>query len=118
MNHTGSGAVEHALYGKDERKKHDQSEEAIESIHHVSTTSSNGEDEAAFVDDTDMRDVESSIAEPPYTVFTASQKRFIVLLAACAGFFSAVSIFTMFNRDTSLTSSRSLPIFISRLLIR
>lgn len=117
MNHTGSGAVEDALYGQDEKKRQNHSEEAIESIHHVSTTSSNDEEEAASVDDTNMRDVESSIAEPPYTVFTASQKRFIVLLAACAGFFSAVSIFTMFNQDTSLTSSRSLPIFISRLLI-
>ncbi|KAG9544599.1 MFS general substrate transporter, partial [Aureobasidium melanogenum] len=103
LNHTGSGVVEHALYRKDENKKQDHSEEAVESIHHVSTTSSNGEDETASVEDNVLRDAESGIAEPPYTVFTASQKRFIVLLAACAGFFSAVSANIYFPALNSLT---------------
>lgn len=100
---TGSGTDQNVLYRQDEKQKQDHSEEAIESIHNVSTTSSHDENEAASVEDNDMRDVESSIAEPPYTVFTASQKRFIVLLAACAGFFSAVSISTKFDQDISLT---------------
>lgn len=118
-NSTGTGAVEHALYRQDEKQKQKHSEEAIESIHNVSTTSSHGDEAEATssVEDSDPRDVEASIAEPPYTVFTASQKRFIVLLAACAGFFSAVSIFAKFDQNTSLTRCRCLQTYTFRLSI-
>ena len=92
VNPTASGAVEHALYRHDEKQEQSQSQEAIESIHDVSITSSNDEAEAtSSMEDNDLRDVEASIAEPPYTVFTASQKRFIVFMASWAGFFSPVS---------------------------
>ncbi|KAI5202279.1 MFS general substrate transporter [Aureobasidium subglaciale] len=76
--------------------------EATESIRDVSSPASR-DDTASSLDDNDLRDIEASIAEPPYTVFTASQKRFIVLLAACAGFFSAVSANIYFPALNSLT---------------
>lgn len=92
-NVPGLGARENSHHGQDGKQDQTHSEEAVESIHEVSTSSSRGEDEvASSIEDIDPRDVEASISEPPYTVFTASQKRFIALLAACAGFFSAVSL--------------------------
>lgn len=75
---------------QDQPKLPKQFGEATESIHDVSPLTSR-DDAASSLEDNELPDIEASIAEPPYTVFTASQKRFIVLLAACAGFFSAVS---------------------------
>ena len=100
----GSGAHETTSHGRDRKQNRTRSEEAVESIHEVSTSTSRDEDEvASSIEDIDLRDVEASISEAPYTVFTASQKRFIALLAACAGFFSAVSLFVQCIRDSSLT---------------
>lgn len=91
-NVPGLGARENSPHGRDGKQDRTHSEEAVESMHEVSTSTSCDEDEvASSIEDVDLRDVEASISEPPYTVFTASQKRFIAFLAACAGFFSAVS---------------------------
>lgn len=100
----GSGVRETASHGRDRKQNRTHSEEAVESIHEVSTSTSRDEEEvASSVEDINLRDVEASISEAPYTVFTASQKRFIALLAACAGFFSAVSLVVQRIRDSSLT---------------
>ncbi|KAI5195305.1 hypothetical protein AUEXF2481DRAFT_67 [Aureobasidium subglaciale EXF-2481] len=87
---------------QDQEKIPKQFGEATESVHDVSPSTSR-DDAASSLEDSELRDVEASIAEPPYTVFTASQKRFIVLLAACAGFFSAVSANIYFPALNSLT---------------
>ena len=98
------GAYNKETHGRDEKQYRDHSEEAVESIHEVSASTSRDEDEiASSIEDVDPRDVESSISQPPYTVFTSSQKRFIALLAACAGFFSAVCSYAHHNQDLSLT---------------
>ncbi|THY53701.1 MFS general substrate transporter [Aureobasidium pullulans] len=76
--------------------------EATESVHDVSRSTSHDQ-VASSIGEDDTRDLEASIAEPPYTVFTSSQKRFIVLLTACAGFFSAVSANIYFPALNSLT---------------
>jgi hypothetical protein len=100
----GPGAGQNTSHGIDEKQDRNHSEEAVESIHEVSTSTSHDEDEiASSIEDIDMRDVESSVSEPPFTVFTSSQKRFIALLAACAGFFSAVSFCAQRSRNSSLT---------------
>lgn len=112
------GARENSPHGWDGKQDRTHPGEAVESIHEVSTSTSRDEDEvASSIEDIDMPDVEASISEPPYTVFTASQKRFIALLAACAGFFSAVSLLVPCNRNPSLTLRRFLQIYISRLSI-
>ncbi|KAI5236484.1 MFS general substrate transporter [Aureobasidium subglaciale] len=87
---------------QDQPKTPKQFGEATESIHDVSPLTSR-DDAASSLEDNELPDIEASIAEPPYTVFTASQKRFIVLLAACAGFFSAVSANIYFPALNSLT---------------
>jgi hypothetical protein len=91
---TGLGSGQNTLYGRAETKKCSHSDEAVESIHNVSISASGDEDEVAssILEDVNLRDIEASISEAPYTVFTRSQKRFIAVLAACAGFFSAVSL--------------------------
>jgi hypothetical protein len=92
-NLNGLEASQNTPHSRDEKRKQDHSEEAVGSIHDVSISTSHDEDEvASSIEDDALRDVEASISEPPYTVFTRSQKRFIALLAACAGFFSAVSL--------------------------
>lgn len=116
----GPEACETAPQGRDRKQNRNHSEEAVESIHEVSTSTSHDEDEvASSIEDVELRDVEASISEAPYTVFTASQKRFIALLAACAGFFSAVSIFVQRIRDSSFVDChRFRQTYISRLSIR
>jgi hypothetical protein len=100
----GSGSGQNTPHGRAENKKQSHSDEAVESIHNVSLSSFRGEDEvASSIEDVDLREVEASISEAPYTVFTRSQKRFIALLAACAGFFSAVRLCVQYTRSTSLT---------------
>jgi len=100
----GLGAYNKTPHGRDEKQYQNHSEEAVESVHEVSASTSRDEDEiASSIEDVDPRDVESSISEPPYTVFTSSQKRFIALLAACAGFFSAVCSHALRNLHLSLT---------------
>jgi hypothetical protein len=100
----GPGAGQNTSHGRDDKQNRNHSEEAVESIHEVSTSTSHDEHEiASSVDNVDLRDVESSISEPPFTVFTSSQKRFIALLAACAGFFSAVGLSAQCSRNSSLT---------------
>jgi hypothetical protein len=103
-NLPGTGPREVTSHGRDGKQDQTHSEEAVESLHEVSTSTSRDEDEvASSIEDSALQDVESSISEPAYTVFTASQKRFIALLAACAGFFSAVSPYVECNRNPSLT---------------
>jgi hypothetical protein len=69
------------------------------------TTIPSCDEAGSSLDDNDLRDVELADPEPLYTVFTAGQKRFIVSIAACAGFFSAVSScsFWAFSIPTLLT---------------
>jgi hypothetical protein len=90
------GSDQNKIQGRAENKKQTHPDEAVESIHDV-------DEVASSVEDVDLRDIEASISEAPYTVFTRSQKRFIALLAACAGFFSAVSLCVQFTRNTPLT---------------
>ena len=87
--------------------------EATESVHDVSRSTSHDQ-VASSIGEDDTRDLEASIAEPPYTVFTSSQKRFIVLLTACAGFFSAVSrLASCFSqRCINIRRSRQISIFL------
>lgn len=63
-------------------------EECHERTHSVSTTHQT-DDEAA------TRDLEAIVPVPsnrsPFTVFTPAQRRFIVFMASCGGFFSAAS---------------------------
>jgi hypothetical protein len=104
INLNGLEASQNTPHCRDEKRKQDHSEEAVESIHDVSISTSRDEDEvASSIEDNDLRDVEASISEPAYTVFTRSHKRFIALLAACAGFFSAVSFCAEYDRNIPLT---------------
>lgn len=117
-NLPGLGARENSLHGQDGTQGQTLSEEAVESIHEVSTSTSHDLDEvASSIEDIDLRDVESSVSEPPYTVFTASQKRFIALLAACAGFFSAVSLCVQCELKCLIDSVRSRRTYIFQLSI-
>lgn len=83
---------------EDHRSGHDNNPTAkqnhqIEPVESISPSiSRNGS--ASWPEDESDQDVEANTVEAPYTVFTASQKRFIVFLTACAGFFSAVSLFS------------------------
>jgi hypothetical protein len=116
---TELGSDQNIIHGRAENKKQTHSDEAVESIHNVSISSFRDEDEvASSVEDVDLRDVEASISEAPYTVFTRSQKRFIALLAACAGFFSAVSLCVQLYSKHAIDSRRFLQIYISQLSIR
>jgi hypothetical protein len=101
---TGLGSDQNTLHERAETKKCPHSDEAVESIHNVSISASCDEDEvASSILEDNLRDVEASISEAPYTVFTRSQKRFIAVLAACAGFFSAVSLCAQCTQNTLLT---------------
>ena len=117
-NLLGLGARENSLHGQGGKQGQPHSEEAVESIHEFSTSTSHDLDEvASSIEDIDLRDVESSVSEPPYTVFTASQKRFIALLAACAGFFSAVSLCVQCELKSFIDSVRFQQTYIFRLSI-
>ena len=78
--------------GSHEEKKQ-YAAEPTESVLSISPSPSHNDGGISSSSEEDEVDnLETNPIEPPYTVFTTSQKRFIVLLAACAGFFSAVSI--------------------------